>query len=59
MLYNDERADTQPSRQRSVELFGSSERYGWSEDKVRQYNLPEREDFGSLFGPKSLRWMRI
>ena len=53
MLYNDERADTQPySRQRSVELFGSSERYGWSEDKVRQYNLPEREDFGEFVRAK-------
>ena len=53
MVYNGEKANTQPySRQRSVELFGSSEKYGWSEDKVRQYNLPERADFGEFIRAK-------
>jgi len=33
-------------RQRQVERFGRAECYGWSEDKVRQYADPEREDFG-------------
>ncbi len=33
--------------QRLTETFGESAAYGWSEDKVRQYSLPERADFGA------------
>lgn len=33
--------------QRFPELFGTSDSYGWSEDKVRQYSQPERADFGA------------
>ncbi|QXT40285.1 nitroreductase family protein [Gymnodinialimonas ceratoperidinii] len=32
--------------QRFPEVFGTSDSYGWSEDKVRQYSQPERADFG-------------
>jgi nitroreductase len=32
--------------QRYVERFGYTEPYGWSEDKARQYSVPERHDFG-------------
>ena len=46
--YDRRREATQPYReQRSVETFGKSATYGWSEDKARQYAVPERADFGS------------
>jgi nitroreductase/FMN reductase [NAD(P)H] len=32
--------------QRDVERFGHTEPYGWSEDKARQYSVPERHNFG-------------
>jgi len=32
--------------QRYVERFGHTEPYGWSEDKARQYSVPERHNFG-------------
>lgn len=46
--YDRERAKAQPyDKQRLAEAFGVSENYGWSEDKVRQYSLPERAGFGA------------
>jgi len=35
-------------RQRSPERFGTAAFYGWSEDKARQYAVPERADFGAF-----------
>jgi nitroreductase/FMN reductase [NAD(P)H] len=35
-------------RQRNPERFGKADFYGWSEDKARQYAVPEREDFGAF-----------
>ena len=32
--------------QRAVDRFGVSDSYGWSEDKARQYSVPERHNFG-------------
>jgi nitroreductase/FMN reductase [NAD(P)H] len=32
--------------QRYVERYGHTEPYGWSEDKGRQYSVPERHNFG-------------
>ena len=32
--------------QRFTNRFGHAERYGWSEDKARQYSVPERHNFG-------------
>jgi nitroreductase len=32
--------------QRDTARWGESDRYGWSEDKVRQYAVPQRADFG-------------
>jgi nitroreductase len=32
--------------QRFVDRFGYTEPYGWSEDKARQYSVPERHSFG-------------
>jgi FMN reductase [NAD(P)H] len=37
---------TPPASQRFVDRYGISERYGWSEDKARQYSVPERHSFG-------------
>ena len=35
-------------RQRNPERFGKADFYGWSEDKARQYAVPERADFGAF-----------
>jgi nitroreductase/FMN reductase [NAD(P)H] len=40
------REPTAPEKQRAVEQFGRVENYGWSEDKSRQYAVPERHSFG-------------
>jgi len=40
------RHPTPPAGQRAVDRFGVSEPYGWSEDKARQYAVPERHNFG-------------
>ena len=32
--------------QRMTDRWGVSERYGWSEDKARQYSIPQRHSFG-------------
>ena len=40
------------AHQRAEEHFGSSETYGWSEEKARQYALPERQDFGRFVRSK-------
>jgi nitroreductase/FMN reductase [NAD(P)H] len=37
---------TPRENQRHVERFGYTEPYGWSEDKARQYSVPERHNFG-------------
>jgi nitroreductase/FMN reductase [NAD(P)H] len=37
---------TPPASQRFVDRFGVSDPYGWSEDKARQYSVPERHNFG-------------
>ncbi len=38
--------------QRNVAEFGTSNTYGWSEDKARQYARPERADFGAFIRRK-------
>ena len=46
--YDTARAAVQPyAQQRFVDAFGTSQTYGWSEDKVRQYSERERADFGA------------
>lgn len=51
--YDERRRAVQPyALQRYVERFGSSPRYGWSEDKARQYSMPEREIFGAFVRAK-------
>lgn len=50
----DRRRDTlQPYRkQRHAPRYGAAEFYGWSEDKARQYAVPERADFGAFIRAK-------
>lgn len=51
--YDRRRHVLQPYRkQRHAETFGSAEFYGWSEDKARQYGVPERADFGAFIRGK-------
>ena len=46
--YDRRREAAQPFReQRATDVFGKAEPYGWSEDKARQYAMPERADFGA------------
>ena len=54
--YDERREQLQPyARQRNAEQFSEADRYGWSEDKARQYNAPERIDFGSFIRNKGFR----
>jgi len=47
--YDQRRHATLPyRRQRRPEHFGEVPFYGWSEDKARQYAVPERTDFGEF-----------
>jgi nitroreductase/FMN reductase [NAD(P)H] len=47
--YDERRIRDRPyRRQRSPERFGTAERYGWTEDKARQYSEPQRTDFGAF-----------
>jgi len=41
--------------QRNVARFGAAKEYGWSEDKARQYAVPEREDFGAYVKRRGFR----
>lgn len=51
--YDRRRNETQPYKtQRFVEKFGEDPSYGWSEDKARQYSVPERADFGAFVRAK-------
>ena len=42
-------------KQRSPNVFGTADFYGWSEDKVRQYATPERADWGAFVRKKGFR----
>jgi nitroreductase len=47
--YDRRRAAARPYRnQRDTARFGRAEFYGWSEDKARQYAVPQREGFGAF-----------
>lgn len=55
--YDRRREAVQPYRtQRYVERFGTSDGYGWSEDKARQYSVPERADFGAFVRSKGFKF---
>ena len=42
-------------QQRSNAEFGEAAFYGWSEDKARQYSVPERADFGAFVRRKGFK----
>ena len=42
-------------RQRDPQRWGNSEFYGWSEDKARQYAVPQRANFGAFVRAKGFR----
>lgn len=42
-------------KQRGMKKFGEAEFYGWSEDKARQYGVPERTDWGAFIRAKRFR----
>ncbi len=47
--YDAARQRVQPYQtQRRAKALGMKEDYGWSEDKARQYSVPERADFGEF-----------
>jgi nitroreductase len=54
--YDTRRNQTQPYKtQRHADKFGESDSYGWSEDKARQYSVPERADFGAFVRKKGFK----
>jgi nitroreductase/FMN reductase [NAD(P)H] len=54
--YDKRREAVQPYKsQRYVDRFGESADYGWSEDKARQYSVPERAGFGAFVRGKGFR----
>ena len=54
--YDRRREAAQPYReQRSTDVFGTATSYGWSEDKARQYAMPERADFGAYIRARGFR----
>jgi len=54
--YDARRAAEQPyARQRRADDLGEARPYTWSEDKARQYNLPERADFGAFIRAKGFK----
>lgn len=51
--YDRRRRELQPyRRQRHSDRYEDVENYGWSEDKARQYAVPERADFGAFIRAK-------
>ena len=54
--YDARRAELQPyANQRDEADHGTRTPYTWSEDKARQYNKPERADFGAFIRAKGFR----
>jgi FMN reductase [NAD(P)H] len=48
----DARHSIPKDQQRQNKEFGEAAFYGWSEDKARQYSVPERADFGAFIRSK-------
>ncbi len=54
--YDERRIRERPyRRQRLPERFGTAERYGWTEDKARQYSEVQRADFSAFVRAKRYR----
>jgi nitroreductase/FMN reductase [NAD(P)H] len=50
--YDRRRAAIHPYRPRDPARWGEATFYGWSEDKARQYGVPQRADFGAFVRKK-------
>jgi nitroreductase/FMN reductase [NAD(P)H] len=55
VAYDRRREAVAPKSQRYTDKFGQSDAYGWSEDKARQYSVPERADFGAFVRHKGFK----
>ena len=54
--YDQRRHALMPHRkQRGAKKFGEAAFYGWSEDKARQYGVPERTDWGAFIRAKGFK----
>jgi nitroreductase/FMN reductase [NAD(P)H] len=53
--YDRRRAAIHSFRPRDPQRWGQAEFYGWSEDKARQYGVPQRADFGAFVRAKGFR----
>ena len=49
------RAKTHPLKARDPEQWGEVELYGWSEDKARQFGVPQCADFGKFVRKKGFK----
>jgi FMN reductase [NAD(P)H] len=50
--YDRRRAAIHPYKPRDPKRWGEAAFYGWSEDKARQYGVPQRADFGTFVRAK-------
>jgi nitroreductase/FMN reductase [NAD(P)H] len=53
--YDKRRAAIHPYRPRDPKRWGEVPFYGWSEDKARQYGVPQRPDFGAFVRGKDFK----
>jgi nitroreductase/FMN reductase [NAD(P)H] len=53
--YDRRRAAIHPYKPRDPARWGEAAFYGWSEDKARQYGVPQRADFGAFVRKKGFR----
>jgi len=53
--YDQRRAAIHPYKPRDPARWGDVPFYGWSEDKARQYGVPQRADFGAFVRKKGFR----
>jgi nitroreductase/FMN reductase [NAD(P)H] len=54
--YDERRTKRQPYKeQREPSSFGQATEYGWSEDKARQYTVPQRTDFGAYIRDRGFK----
>ena len=53
--YDRRRAALHPHRPRDPARWGTAQFYGWSEDKARQYGVPQRADFGAYVRKQGFR----
>jgi FMN reductase [NAD(P)H] len=53
--YDRRRAAIHPYKPRNPKRWGQVPFYGWSEDKARQYSVPQRPDFGAFVRSKGFK----